>query len=312
MIRRYSKGFTLIELLVVIAIIAILVALLLPAVQQAREAARRSQCQNNLKQMGLALHNYHEMKGMFPPGFARIAGSSTRLGWGWGTMLLPMLDQGSLYNSLNTGMNPITAAGDMTTIPAAPTAIQLAVMTPLPVFRCPSDVGPRLNSNRGNHATSNYHGIAGTNNTVVNNVQGDPGMTTPGGHAGVFFGSSSTRIRDITDGTTNTIGITEIALGQVRANIGTFQYKYNGAIWSGVYADGKSSSVVETLNSSVKGINTPSNASGDSAWCNSSFHPGGLYGLRMDGSVKFLSDNLAGSVLMNLANKSDGNVLGDF
>src|SRR6187401_2658539 len=106
--ERIRRGFTLIELLVVIAIIAILIALLLPAVQQAREAARRSQCKNNLKQIGIALHNYHDTFNALPPGWVQ----TNR--WGWGTMVLPGLDQAPLYNSLSSFAGT-TAAGTATT-----------------------------------------------------------------------------------------------------------------------------------------------------------------------------------------------------
>ena len=99
--RKHRCGFTLIELLVVIAIIAVLIALLLPAVQQAREAARRSQCKNNLKQMGLGLHNYHETMNTFPMGMSGWPFTLDGELWGWGTMILPQLDQSTLYNSLS-------------------------------------------------------------------------------------------------------------------------------------------------------------------------------------------------------------------
>src|SRR5690242_14448588 len=113
--RSPVRGFTLIELLVVIAIIGVLVALLLPAVQQAREAARRSQCKNNLKQMGLAMHNYHDTNNSFPPGYLGYPAASGlgcsaifntspyAQGWGWSVYLLPNLDQANLYNALNVG-----------------------------------------------------------------------------------------------------------------------------------------------------------------------------------------------------------------
>src|SRR5579871_6256397 len=105
-IRHRQRGFTLIELLVVIAVIAVLVALLLPAVQQAREAARRSQCKNNLKQIGLALQNYHDTSNIFPLGYcARLpyvdGATDTTPGWGWPTYILPQLEQGPLYNQIN-------------------------------------------------------------------------------------------------------------------------------------------------------------------------------------------------------------------
>ena len=103
--KRTRKGFTLIELLVVIAIIAILIALLLPAVQQAREAARRSTCKNNLKQIGISLHNYHDVHNAFPPGWIAVENNSPNIegesGFGWGTMLLPYMDQAPLYQQMD-------------------------------------------------------------------------------------------------------------------------------------------------------------------------------------------------------------------
>src|SRR5438128_1844485 len=99
------RGFTLIELLVVIAIIAILIALLLPAVQQAREAARRTQCRNNLKQIGLALHNYHDTMNTFPMGMSGWPGTLEGAEWGWGVFIIPYLDQSALYISISQAPN---------------------------------------------------------------------------------------------------------------------------------------------------------------------------------------------------------------
>jgi prepilin-type N-terminal cleavage/methylation domain-containing protein len=134
---RRHRGFTLIELLVVIAIIAILIALLLPAVQQAREAARQSQCKNNLKQIGLALHNYHDVFNMFPASYLVDYNHPERdeetldgpSGWAWGTMLLPYLDQAPLYNAFEIHL------------PAWHPNNAVAVQTPLEVFLCPSATG---------------------------------------------------------------------------------------------------------------------------------------------------------------------------
>src|SRR4029077_6628577 len=124
--HRRSRGFTLIELLVVIAIIAVLVALLLPAVQQAREAARRSQCKNNLKQLGLALYNYHDSLGTYPVNFAVRGGGGGQAiadtGHSWLTMILPYVDLGPLYNSINHNANLSGTPGNIT---AANTVVQV-------------------------------------------------------------------------------------------------------------------------------------------------------------------------------------------
>jgi prepilin-type N-terminal cleavage/methylation domain-containing protein len=131
---RPIRGFTLIELLVVIAIIAVLIGLLLPAVQAAREAARRAQCSNNLKQFGLAMHSYHSVQNTFPPGYITAivndaAAPETGPGWGWGVMILNDLEQRPLYQSINFNLQ-ITDPGSVT-----------ARMTNLSVFLCPSNVG---------------------------------------------------------------------------------------------------------------------------------------------------------------------------
>jgi prepilin-type N-terminal cleavage/methylation domain-containing protein len=142
---RRPRGFTLIELLVVIAIIAILVALLLPAVQQAREAARRSQCKSNLKQLGVALHNYHDVHSVFPPGCVNQEGDTAnpddrdRLNWTWPVYLMPYMDQAPLYEQLNPGPTRATAA-------VSDPAKRAVMQQPLAAFRCPSDVGPATNT----------------------------------------------------------------------------------------------------------------------------------------------------------------------
>ena len=146
--QKSRIGFTLIELLVVIAIIAVLIALLLPAVQQAREAARRTQCKNNLKQIGLALHNYHDVTtSTFPPGYvgANASTGGNFTGFGWLFMLLPQIDQANLYNNLSSpSANPNTTLGlsGLTTAVATAQTIQ----SPIAAFKCPTDPGTSTTS----------------------------------------------------------------------------------------------------------------------------------------------------------------------
>jgi len=197
-IAKRHRGFTLIELLVVIAIIAVLIALLLPAVQQAREAARRTQCKNNLKQMGLALHNYHDVANTFPPGWistwaqsptpASYPGDS----WGWPVFLLPYMDQGNIYNQINFNVGfpaGFNAAGT-TPVPATGSGVIGVEATPLSVFQCPSSdsLNALIQRAGGNTnscgAPSNYVGVNGA-------AFFDPvGPASIGTNGGTFGGNS--------------------------------------------------------------------------------------------------------------------------
>src|SRR5271166_4316121 len=142
-IRPARSAFTLIELLVVIAIIAILIGLLLPAVQKVREAAARTKCTNNLKQIGLAMQNYHTSNGYFPPAFGKTP-TQPESNWAWGTYLLPYVEQGTVYSAL---------APDTTPAPTAPTP---NTMLSLSIYVCPSDAGGPINKNLDGFAKSNY------------------------------------------------------------------------------------------------------------------------------------------------------------
>src|SRR5262249_20228304 len=143
--------------LVVIAIIAVLIGLLLPAVQKVREAASRIRCAGNLKQVGLALHAYHDASGWFPPGH-RDPRSSPDFGpgWGWAVYLLPYLEQDNLYRALRVDSSPLGGGANL--VPATP-----LTQTPLSVFLCPSDSGPLTNPYYDNHGKSNYRGVGGSN-----------------------------------------------------------------------------------------------------------------------------------------------------
>jgi prepilin-type N-terminal cleavage/methylation domain-containing protein/prepilin-type processing-associated H-X9-DG protein len=185
---RSSNGFTLVELLVVIAIIGILVALLLPAIQAAREAARRSQCLNNLKQIGLACQNYADAKKALPPGYtAGTNPDSTAPGWGWATYLLPYFEETLLYQQLDL---------------AKPVETQADIQTMLPVFICPSDqISPTPFEVTSDSlelicaaAPSSYAATVGDDASEVDAPTGD----------GVFYRNSKTRLKDITDGLTKT------------------------------------------------------------------------------------------------------------
>lgn len=274
----YRRGFTLIELLVVIAIIAVLVGLLLPAVQQARESARRTQCKNNLKQIGLALQNYHDTFTTFPMGYCAsmpyVDGSTdTSKGWGWSALILPQLDQGPLYNQLNFSL-PVEQFSQ--------------IQTKITAYVCPSDVTggnliPITNATGTTLTTaamSSYAAVCGSDAAATTDLTGD----------GVFFRNSSTRISKITDGTSHTIMVTERASCKSEGI-------WAGAINNAIVKCGPQNKASQTATGRAPTLvmvhlhlnNTPTDSDGgldDS----SSMHSGGAYVLFADGSVHLVRD----------------------
>lgn len=337
--RPYRRGFTLIELLVVIAIIAVLIALLLPAVQQAREAARRTQCKSNLKQIGLAMHGYHETASTFPMGMSGWPNTADGKLWGWGTAILPYLDQVPLYNNLATmpgGLAPQTnlPAAGFNAVMASFTPTNTFLQTNLPVYRCPSDTGsltvtiPAAGLNGINQQNtyifgrSNYAGILGASFQLTG------GLLVPDG---AFGESSNIRISDFTDGLSNTFLVGE------RRSPGFANGVYVGGdtIWCGAGDD--NFGLTNNLNSNWQGFSItlgfceqiceinagtaipPSITNSVALAALSSRHIGGAHFLLADGSVRFISENIAtgppatpGSTYQNLANRNDGQLIGEF
>jgi len=277
------SGFTLIELLVVSGIIGVLVALVVPAVQNVRESANRTVCQNNLRQMGLALHSYYTIYNSYPAAYTSQTSSPALPGWGWGTTLLPYLEQAPLWEGLNP-QNSIFGGG------ANPAPATPLTQTCLPVFRCPSDVGTPLNTQRFSHATSNYRAVAGTG------VAYPPLFTPNEDFGGVMFQNSQITMASITDGTSNTLALGECSFNMTK--------NYWGAIWvgmTGLNTDGaRVSDVMWWIDQTSSTIN------GSSPQSFSSSHSGGAYFVFCDGSVRFFSDGADITTLRYMAGRNDG------
>jgi len=299
-VPQLRRGFTLVELLVVIAIIGVLIALLLPAVQQAREAARRMQCTNNLKQIGLSLHNYHDAFLALPPGWI-YRGGGGKANYGWAVNILPFMEQGALYDQLKPGEIPLY---DRYTSSASAQDKRL-LQTTIEGYRCPSDVTGDLNdiedfgsTNHFDLATSNYVG----NHGITGNHKQKEGE-------GIFYGNSFLKFRDILDGTSNTLMVAERDGGPSQAGGDTFK----AAVWAGVGKNNSlnSEAIARTVGRLKKaGLNVDSTAAGSANNMGksvSSLHPGGVNGVMCDGSVRFIPETAdQETVLEPLADRQDG------
>lgn len=325
------RGFTLIELLVVIAIIGILVALLLPAVQQAREAARRSQCKNNLKQIGLALHSYHDVSNTFP------FGSYGTWGHTWLLAILPYVEQGTAFDQLWTGTVAASAWATSTGSPGGINKLVLDRFTPEFVW-CPSSPTNRLNVNTTfteRASTSCYIGIAGATSSPTSAA--DPtggGRCVAGGQGwacsnGVLVPNRTIRVRDITDGSSNTLIVGESsAWGKTTAgNQVEIRSSAEWGCWMGcgahsgppdfggvyTWAGNPHCRNITTIRYPIGTILELTGTGGNwrSGLNNAlhSFHSGGAHALRADGGVNYLSDSTDILVLRNISIRDDGEVI---
>ena len=300
--RSGRRGFTLVELLVVIAIIGVLVALLLPAIQAAREAARRAQCVNNLKQLALALHNYHDGLQMFPAGHTL---HNTTLGdrFTWPVALWPYLEQDALYNLVDFRSDMGGSDGWRAAV----------VGTALPAFQCPSDAEnvPGQSARTRNSYVSNT-GIGYLRKEL-------PAMHTPG----IFQQNKYMKMRDIADGTSSTVGISEFI--KVRGN----SYDYRGT-WS--YPEGCHYQHDRTPNTRVPdeariGHCPNADANHPEAPCIETYsahntrrillsarsrHPGGVHAMLMDGAVRFVTNSIDLQTWRALGTPHGYEVIGEF
>jgi prepilin-type N-terminal cleavage/methylation domain-containing protein len=333
---KQREAFTLIELLVVIAIIAILIGLLLPAVQKVREAAARMSCTNNLKQIGIAMHSFHDANGRLPPGAANDMspfGQATGSQWGssWKVYILPYIEQGNIFNQWVFN----SQSGYQNT-----TNGNLVNNVTIKTYRCPSSVVPPFQTNFGDNLQSmetSYTGIAGsvipgqTPANITYNVGCCNGSGPLATNNGILFAGSQVALTSITDGTSNTWMVGEqsdhlrSAAGQPVTNfdsgVGNSQGRYGWAMGAQIgqnqqpsaWGDGRHfncTSVLYSLNQ-IGFANSASTGTNNDVGTNfplNSCHTGGLNNLCADGSVHFYTNGMALSVISAFCTKSGGEV----
>jgi prepilin-type N-terminal cleavage/methylation domain-containing protein len=326
----HCRGFTLIELLVVIAIIAILIALLLPAVQQAREAARRTQCRNNMKQIGLAIHNYHDNHRVFPYAWGSVQET-------WSALILPYIDQAPLYNTLVWQPTPTNNWGSITsTSPTWPNKVACGVA--MPALRCPSLPLPQSFSDSGipDRKPASYRVVSGSliasddnstrpapfNTTAYTSLEFSPARHP--GVNGIMVGAGSTSMKDITDGSTNTLmaGESYTDPQYVKDNQGMDYWNFfipqiwdtnTNRCWSAGNGSGTEHS--EAAGSTLVPMNSRLNPAMHGVLMEISFgsyHVGGAFFALGDGSVRFLSENIDLTLYQGLGSRNGSEVVGDF
>lgn len=283
---RCGRGYTLIELLVVVAILAVLLALLLPAVQQAREAARRTQCKSNVRQIALALHNYHDTFNIFPSGqyYCKAntpctASAHFADGWGWTASLLPFIDQGPLFNGFNFDLAMRN-----------PWHVKL-LATPLPLFQCPSDVTrkaqlpPTVNTFLPERfATANYVGNGGSfnNSFEAPSVARDERLTN-----GLLGRDSARRIREIIDGASNTV---------IAGETIHYDFSWDPTLYGHFFLPRQACCTLKLVRNGNRRLNPAPTATTDEKREGfASQHEGGAHFAMADGSVRFVSENIDNS-----------------
>jgi prepilin-type N-terminal cleavage/methylation domain-containing protein/prepilin-type processing-associated H-X9-DG protein len=348
--RRHASAFTLIELLVVIAIIAILIGLLLPAVQKVREAAARSKCTNNLKQIALGVHNYHSALGTFPPGsYSPANASAVQSGvgagvgdgkaasgpaWAWSVAILPYIEQDPLYRALNPdNVGLYTAFKNDAALPDN----QKLLRTSVPIYLCPSDPGSTSYPLNDNRPFTAIPAVAGPVIIAQSNYTANAGNITGSGVQGPFgsvaVGKKPPTLSDITDGTSTTICVgertTRLIYGKYTGTDPT-QPAQDAALWAGYYdpepfAPSKNTAVFGwSCYRMQDGYHGTTGISPDytayAAW--SSSHTGGASFVMCDGSVRFISQNVDFATWVDgkqplatynkLGAANDGQPVGDF
>jgi prepilin-type N-terminal cleavage/methylation domain-containing protein len=330
--HRTGRGFTLVELLVVIAIIGILVALLLPAVQAAREASRRSSCSNNSKQLGIGLHNYHDTYKIFPPaGMMRVTpangfqfptndSSLSGKGLNWAAMLLPFIEQAPLYSKIDF-TNDFAHANNL-----------IIWGTNLSVMRCPSDgnnlitfTGPNGNWARGNYAANlgsqlgnNVNGMGNTNSHMMY-------RNIVGAQRGFFGWQQSGGLMSATDGTSNTVMLWEVRSGPVDSDargtwalprvggsmVGGWDYvgDCNGIDDQTTWGDDVLNCLTGTASQAAR---MPCWNGGDGQFAARSSHPGGCHALLGDASTRFVAKAITANTLRAINSASGGEATDDF
>ncbi|MBI3866851.1 MAG: DUF1559 domain-containing protein [Planctomycetia bacterium] len=275
-----NRGFTFVELLVVMSVGTVALALVAPGILQARAQARANACKNSLKQIGLALHNYHAAFGTLPPGWvARDVEPATGPCFGWQCFLLPFVEQAPLYNRLKFGATPVPGNADL--------------QTRVVLFRCPDDTSEDLNPVRDQFGTSNYSGNYGS--------AALPGSVKAASKAnGIFFWNSKIGFRDITDGTSNVFAVGERCIASA------------AGIWVGVRSNQNAGDGVTACSHETR-LNTVIDSF-------SSRHAEGAHFLFCDGQVRFISDEIDSQpgadppkgLYQKLAHRSDGHQVGGF